>query len=101
MLVMIEQGRLTRLTLTEPSTLTTDRGFKVGDPAAVVKKAYGSEAQVTPHKYSGAPAEYITVWTVRPPEPDPRGIVYEIGMQGNVERIHIGGPSIQYVEGCS
>ena len=101
MLVMIEQGRLTRLTLTEPSTLTTDRGFKVGDPAAVVKKAYGSQAQVTPHKYSDAPAEYITVWTVRPPEPDPRGIVYEIGMQGSVERIHVGGPSIQYVEGCS
>jgi hypothetical protein len=101
MTVMIEQGMLTRITLSAPSTLATDKGFKVGDPAAAVKKAYGSQAQVTPHKYSAAPAEYITVWSVKPPEPDPRGIVYEIGTDGRVQHIHLGGPSIQYVEGCS
>ena len=96
MLVMIENDRLTRITLRQPSKLKTARGFTVGDPAAAIKKAYGAEAQVTPHKYEPAPAEYITVWTT----PGSSGVVYEIGTDGHVRFIHAGGSSIQYVEGC-
>jgi hypothetical protein len=96
MLVMIENDKLTRITLRAPSALKTARGFTIGDPAAAIKKAYGAAATVTPHKYDAAPAEYITVWT----QPDSRGIVYEIGTDGKVKQIHAGGPSIQYVEGC-
>ena len=107
MLVMLEQGVLTRISVADGSDLETDRGFGVGDSAADIKAAYGDEAQVSPHKYSAAPAEYITVWTDGPSdEPyredaDARGVVYEIGNDGNVSMIHVGGPSIQYVEGCS
>ena len=107
LLVMLEQGVLTRISVADGSDLETDRGFGVGDSAADIKAAYGDEAQVSPHKYSEAPAEYITVWTDGPSdEPyredaDARGVVYEIGNDGNVSTIHVGGPSIQYVEGCS
>ena len=107
LLVMLEQGVLTRISVADGSDLETDRGFGVGDSAADIKADYGDEAQVSPHKYSEAPAEYITVWTDGPSdEPyredaDARGVVYEIGNDGNVSTIHVGGPSIQYVEGCA
>ena len=105
MLLMTEQGRLTRITLSDESDITTDRGFAVGDPGAGVKSAYGDAAIVTPHKYQPAPAEYITVWTTGGgaeyvQDPAARGLVYEVGGDGNVQAIHAGGPSIQYVEGC-
>ncbi len=100
MLVMIEQGRLTRITVSRSAQVKTDRGFRVGDSASAIKAAYGSDAEVTPHKYEDAPAEYITVWTTKPPAPAARGIVYEIGGEGRVQHIHAGSASIQYVEGC-
>ena len=34
------------------------------------------------------------------PAANARGIVYEVGLEGDVSQIHAGGPSIQYVEGC-
>jgi hypothetical protein len=100
MLVMIEQGRLSRISLSEGSDVRTDEGFAVGDSAATIKAAYGSEAAATPHKYSPAPAEYITVWQGGASGPDARGMVYEVGTDGRVSHIHAGGPSIKYVEGC-
>lgn len=107
MIVMIEAGKLTRISLTELSMLKTDKGLGLGDTAAAVKTAYGAAAQATPHKYQDAPAEYITVWDGGPrAEPyvqdeTARGLVYEIDGTGNVGAIHAGGPSIQYVEGCA
>jgi len=107
MIVMIEAGKLTRISLTELSMLKTDKGLGLGDTAAAVKTAYGAAAQATPHKYQDAPAEYITVWDGGPrAEPyvqdeTVRGLVYEIDGTGNVGAIHAGGQSIQYVEGCA
>ncbi|MES2833986.1 MAG: hypothetical protein V4707_04660 [Pseudomonadota bacterium] len=107
MLLMVEQGRLTRISIGRANTLKTDRGFGLGDSAAAIKTAYGAAAVATPHKYQDAPAEYITAWSGAAPTPDTptpdtaRGIVYEIGGEGTVTAIHAGGPSIQYVEGCS
>lgn len=105
--VMIEAGKLTRISLSELSTLKTDKGLGLGDTAATVKAAYGAAAQASPHKYQDAPAEYITVWDGGPrTEPyvqdeAARGLVYEIDGTGKVGAIHAGGPSIQYVEGCA
>lgn len=112
--VMIQNGALTRITLTDNTTIKTDRGFGIGDSAAAIKAAYGASARVEPHHYLGLPAEYITVWstlggaTLDPngwvPEesaPNARGIRYETNAGGAVTEIHAGGPSIQYVEGCS
>ena len=105
MLLMVQNDRLTRISLSDESDITTDKGLRVGDTAERVKAAYGGQAQVTPHKYQNAPAEYITVWSRGGGEgyvedETARGIVYEIGSDGTVMAIHAGGPSIQYVEGC-
>ena len=106
-LVMTEEGRVSRVTLSRDATVTTDKGLKPGSTAAEVKAAYGAAAQSSPHKYEDAPAEYIAVWTGGPrtepyvDDPTARGLVYEIGSDGKVSAIHGGGPSIQYVESCS
>ena len=100
MLVMIEHGRLTRISITKATDVETEHGFRVGDAAEEIKAAYGGRAVVSPHEYGHAPSEYITLWSRPLSAPDPRGIVYEIGPDGRVKNIHAGGPSIQYVEGC-
>jgi hypothetical protein len=101
MRVMIERGRLTRITLSDPATTETEGGITVGDPADAVRSHFGGRVAATPHKYQAAPAEYLTLWTVGGPgPPDARGMVYEVGVEGRVIHIHAGGPSIQYVEGC-
>jgi hypothetical protein len=105
--VMIEDGKLTRITLAERSALKTANGLGLGTPAADVKAAYGAAATASPHKYQGPPAEYVAVWSGGPrnepyvQDETARGIVYEIDGTGNVGAIHAGGPSIQYVEGCA
>jgi hypothetical protein len=105
--VMLEAGKLTRITIADMSTLETDKGLGLGDTAEAVKTAYGSAAVASPHKYQDKPAEYITVWNGGPrTEPyvqdeTARGLVYEIDGTGKVGAIHAGGPSIQYVEGCA
>lgn len=113
MLVMIQQDVLTSIILRNNTMLRTDRGFGVGSTAAEIKAAYGADAIVQPHKYVDR-AEYITVWTntggATPdatgwiPEnttPNARGIRYETNADGVVTAVHAGGPTIQYVEGCS
>ena len=106
--VMIVDGALARITTSAPSTLKTDRGFGVGDEAAAIKTAYGTTALAQPHKYSAAPAEDIFVWASGGPvgeayveDPTARGVRYEINGEGRVQMIHVGGPAIQLVEGCS
>ena len=109
LLVMIQDGVLTRISIADPATLKTDRGFGVGDTAAAIKAAYGADAVSQPHKYSPAPAEDIFVWASGgPAAPDAyvqdeaaRGVRYEINGEGRVGIVHVGGPSIQLVEGCS
>lgn len=106
MIVMIEQGVLTSISLGEGSPVETSEGLSVGDAASAVRAAYGDRIRQMPHTYVDPPGEYLTVWTRGETDepytdnPDARGIRYEIGMDGNVEIIHAGGPSIQYVEGC-
>jgi hypothetical protein len=104
--VMLEEGKLSRITITELSKLKTGDGFGVGDDPAAIKTFYGSRARATPHKYQDKPAEYVTVWDgAAHSEPyvkdeTARGFVYEVDGTGKVGAVHAGGPSIQYVEGC-
>jgi hypothetical protein len=97
LLVMIEGGRVARVTARSAEAAETDRGLTVGATAAQVRQTYGSALQVEPHKYVDAPAEYLTAWA----SPGQRGVRYVVGQDGRVEEIHAGGPAIQYVEGCS
>ena len=109
LLVMIQNGVLTRISVADPATLETDRGFGVGDAAAAIKAAYGADAVSRAHKYVSAPAEDIFVWASGgPATPDvyvedaaARGVRYEINAEGEVAMVHVGGPAIQLVEGCS
>lgn len=107
MLVMIEEGVLTSITLIDNASVKTDRGLGLGIPAAAVRAAYGDRLQATPHKYEDAPAEYLTIWAKgggpadRLVPPHSRGIQYEVDSAGKVGSIHAGGPSILYVEGCA
>lgn len=100
MLVMIQQGMLTRISLSDPAQVETEGGISVGDSASSVRSHFADRITATPHKYWPAPAEYLTAWTTAPPAPDARGIVYEVNTDGRVVHIHAGGESIQYVEGC-
>lgn len=108
MLVMVENGVLTRLTATRNSTVKTGDGVGVGYDGEQLEARYGDAATVTPHKYQGAPSAYVTLWPGKPQlqgayvtDPTARGLVFEIGQDGKVAFIHAGGPSIQNVEGCS
>ena len=104
--VMLEEGKLTRITIGDLSPVKTDKGLGIGDAPDAIKAAY-PDAKATPHKYQDRPAEYITWWKggqrTEPYVQDDaaRGIVYEIDGTGKVGAIHAGGPSIQYVEGCA
>jgi hypothetical protein len=100
MLVMIERGRLTRITLTSEADVRTDVGVGVGDASAVVETAYGNRLTSTPHYYLAAPARYLRIWQTPPPSESARGIVYEIDAKDRVSRIHAGAHSITRVEGC-
>ncbi|WP_420454969.1 hypothetical protein [Rubrivirga sp.] len=100
LLVMVEDGVLTRVSVLAGSGLRTDAGFGVGSGASSVKVAYGDAADVSPHKYLDAPAEYVTVWRAGDGGPGSRGLRYETDLGGRVAAIRAGGPSIAYVEGC-
>jgi len=99
-LVMIEDGVLTRISVSRNREIATPEGIRVGDPAFAVLAKYGTRARVDPHKYVDAPAKYVTVWRDASAGADRRGIRYEINTDDKVAHIRAGGPSIEYVEGC-
>lgn len=106
MLVMVEQGRLTRISLIRDAMVATDKGIRLGDSAGKVEAAYGLGLLREPHAYVEMPAAYLVAWsrggeTNGKIAPDSRGIVYETDATGRVDSIHAGGPSIRYVEGCA
>jgi len=95
--IMLEAGRITRISLEPGSIVKAGKGIAVGDAEAQVRAAYPSGLVEEHHKYEAAPAKYLTLWT----EANVRGIRFVIGEDGKVDAIHAGGPSITYVEGCS
>ncbi|MDO1558535.1 hypothetical protein Q0812_03725 [Brevundimonas sp. 2R-24] len=100
--VMIENGRLARISLIREAALKTVDGYGLGATASELKAGLGARAVVTPHKYSQAPAEYVDVWYSQERSGDDiRLIRYEIGPDGRVSMIHAGGPAAMYVEGCA
>lgn len=94
---MFEDGKLTRISASEPSEVATPRGIHVGSTAEEARTAYGAGLKVEPHHYEESPAEYLTYWL----KPDKSGVRFETDMNGKVETIHAGTSSIQFVEGCA
>lgn len=104
--VMVQDGKLTRISLIRDSKVKTDRGFGLGDTGLAIKQAYGGSIIAQPAKYEPAPAEDLISWsrggsTSYVQDPTARGVRYEINAEGKVQIIHAGDPSIQLVEGCS
>jgi hypothetical protein len=105
MRVMIEGGRLTRISLSRDAAIRTTHGVSIGDTGEKARAAGGTAAIVEPHKYTPPPAQSITIWdgprrAGYVDNPDTRGFRFETDPNGRVTQIHAGGPSIQYVEGC-
>ena len=100
-LVMIQDGVLTRISVSRNRDIATPAGIRVGDAGSTVLTRYGAQARVEPHKYWAPPARYVTVWRWAPPDTVRRGIRYEINMDDEVVHLRAGGQSIEYVEGCS
>ena len=100
LLVMVEEGVLTRISISRNSDITTPEGFSVGDAGSRVLGALGSRADVEPHKYWQSPAKYLTVWRESESSGERRGIRYEIDQEDRVVHVHAGTRSIEYVEGC-
>jgi hypothetical protein len=94
---MFLDGKLSRISVSSPSKIVTPRGIGVGASADEVRKAYGEKLSAEPNHYLDLPAEYLTYWL----KPDKIGVRFETGTQRNVEIIHAGNSSIQYIEGCA
>ena len=97
LLFLFEDGKLSRISAIEPSTVATPRGVHVGSTAEEVRKAYGVGIKTEPHHYEDRPAEYLTFWL----NPGRRGVRFETDNHGRVDSIHAGTSSIEYVEGCA
>lgn len=100
MLVMIERGVLTRISVSRNRDIATPEGFRVGDAGAAVQAEYGDRARVEPHQYQAPPARYLTVWRDSASGAARRGLRYEIDAAGIVVHMRAGGPSIEHAEGC-
>ena len=105
-IVMLQDGKLSRISLIRDAKVKTDRGFGLGDTALAIKQAYGGAIVAQPAKYEAAPAEDLISWsrggsTSYVQDPTARGVRYEVDQTGKVSAVHAGDPSIQLVEGCS
>ena len=99
-LVMLEEGVLTRISVSRDTGIETPAGFRVGDSGARILEAYGALARVEPHPYWEPPARYVTVWRAASSGRERRGIRYEIDTGDQIVHMRAGGPSIEYREGC-
>jgi hypothetical protein len=99
-LVMLEEGVLTRISVSRNTAIETPAGFSVGDSGAGIMEEYGALARVDPHPYWEPPARYVTVWREGSSGRERRGLRYEIDSGDQVVHMRAGGPSIEYREGC-
>lgn len=97
LIFMLIDGKLTRITVSEPSKVITPRGIGIGASADDVRKAYGTGLKAETHHYEGEPAEYLTFWL----KPEKSGVRFETDTNRRVQAIHAGNDTIQYIEGCA
>ncbi|MDO9337459.1 MAG: hypothetical protein Q7T61_13750 [Caulobacter sp.] len=91
---MVEDGRLTRVTVTDPGWFTGE-GIEVGDSGDAVRAAYGDKVVRQAAPYADAPAHDLLVWTGQEV-----GYRFELDADGRVAAIHAGSRAIEYIEGC-
>jgi hypothetical protein len=95
--VMIESGQLVRIDVRN-TRVATDRGVRIGDSEADVRRAYAELVQQTPHPYAGPEWHYLTV---RQPNDPVHAIVFETNGK-RVLNYRVGvARAVQYIEGCA
>lgn len=114
LVLMYDEQKVARIDVFEPGVATYG-GLQVGDTAAKARGLLGRAVNAKQHFYSGAPAEYLTVWTKGgstwpwdgPLAPEhkqqmitSRGIRFETNVDGVITRFHAGDGAIEKVEGC-
>jgi hypothetical protein len=96
--VMIENGRVTRVVVTEGAgAFRTATGVGLGDPESKVRKLYARGLKVEPKAYEGLPAHDLTAWN----KAAKRGVRFSTDAHGKITDIFVGGESISYSEGCA
>ena len=95
--MMIQRGRVVRVSLGKGSRLRTERGLGVGDNERSVRAAYGGALRSEPHAYAAPPARYLT-WST----PDRRyAIRFSTNEGGRITEIDAGRPrAVAAPEGC-
>lgn len=95
---IVEDGKVRRITVGSGSDVKLVEGVGVGAAEAEVRAAFpGFRSE--PHKYSEAPAKYLTAPNAGSDDPALR---FEIGADGRVALVHVGTkPVLFYVEGCA
>jgi hypothetical protein len=88
---MFEGGKVSRVSVSEPSRVRTPSGIGIGATAAEVRRAYPKGLHAETHEYLDRPAEYLTFWTI----PNKRGVRFETDLKRRVQVIHAGTSSIQ------
>lgn len=95
---IVEEGKVARITVGQGSKVKLVEGIGVGAAETEVRAAFAGFRQA-PHKYSEAPAKYLTAPNGDSGDPALR---FEIGADGKVALIHVGAkPVLYYVEGCA
>jgi hypothetical protein len=95
---IVEEGKVRRITVGPRSAVRLVEGIGPGSTEAKVRAAFAGFRQ-EPHKYSEAPAKYLTAPNA--PSGDP-ALRFEIGTDGKVGLMHVGTkPALFYVEGCA
>lgn len=94
--VMLEEGRVTRISVSGASPIRTREGLGFGSTAAQVRMIYGAELREAPHPYVGGGLS-LTWWASE----GTAGLRFETDADGRVTAVHGGGPAIAYVEGCA
>ena len=92
--LMFENGRLSRVSVTQGGPWRTAAGIGIGDSEAAVRKAYG-RLRRKDNAYEDPPAAYLTVRA-----PHGRGIKFGTDTHRKVTEMEAGGPAIAYIEGC-
>lgn len=95
--LMIERGKLSRLTLGAGSELKTDKGIALGAPEGDVYAAYSGVRSDGGFIDNGDPWQDLYV---EPQGRGGRGLRFVVDKRGKISAIHAGGPSIEYREDC-
>ena len=92
-------GRIARVDIDDPSTITTRSGAGIGSTKAEIIALFGAKIVVGPHPFSDG--EYLTFVPVDEKDANLR-IIFETNSDGVVTAYRTGQlPEVDYIEGCA